>query len=74
LRLYCQLFDECAEQVIDAAAESEDQAAAAQQAQDYLSDIESILRTAAAAVNDYSQQSDLRLHILHLESELQVGC
>lgn len=58
--------------MIDNAAELDNPAAAKQEAQGYLGDIEDILRTAAAAVNEFSQQAELQGRIKQLEADLQV--
>ena len=49
-----------------------EQAEGKQEAQTYLSDIEGILRTAAAAVNGFSQQSQIRHQIQELTASLEV--
>lgn len=66
-------LDCCAQVIDEVASRSEaEQAVGRQEAQTYLSDIEGILRTAAAAVNGFSQQSHLRRQIQKLTASLEV--
>ena len=50
----------------------EDQKACKAEAVEYYADIEAILRSAAAEVNEFNQQQDLRRSVLELRASLQV--
>lgn len=73
LRTGATELDCCAQVIDEVASRSEaEQAVGKLEAQTYLSDIEGILRTAAAAVNGFSQQSHLRRQIQELTASLEV--
>lgn len=61
-------------QVIDGASmgNSEQQQAAKSEALSYYAELESILRAAAAQVNGFSEQQDMRQAIHELQQQLQV--